>query len=165
MFGYVLDATRVNAQSIYCLNRNLDARKGVISWDHNWELAMSLVLPAIQRRLNENIQHPHAPRSIIRKMEIFATVQRGAGAAGDHAQPNFAFLPFRGQANPHQKKRCRTCINNAQSKEEKDKIAKTPRICDHCGQAICPTHVVCLCMPCISLMELKQDLPDADPMY
>ena len=33
MMGFILDLSRINSQSVYCLNKNLNPRKGVDSWE------------------------------------------------------------------------------------------------------------------------------------
>ena len=45
VFSYMLDITRVKAQSVFCLNTNKDPRTGVDSFRFEWNLAMSLVRP------------------------------------------------------------------------------------------------------------------------
>ena len=51
MLGYILDVTRVNAQSVYCLNTGKDPRTGTDSFRFGWDLAMSLVKPNMVVRL------------------------------------------------------------------------------------------------------------------
>ena len=57
MLEYVLDVTRVNAQSVYCLNTGKDPNSGLDSFRFDRDLALSLVkpnmvagLPTIQNR-------------------------------------------------------------------------------------------------------------------
>ena len=51
MLGYTLYVTRVNAQSVYCLNTGKDSRTGVDSFRFGWDLGMSLVKPNMVARL------------------------------------------------------------------------------------------------------------------
>ena len=43
MLSFMLNITRVNTQSIYCLNNGLDGRTGVNSFEFGCELGMVLV--------------------------------------------------------------------------------------------------------------------------
>ena len=51
MLGYVLNVTRLNAQSFYCLNTGKDPRTGIDSFSFGKDLVMSLLKPNMVARL------------------------------------------------------------------------------------------------------------------
>ena len=67
----MLDKTRVNAQSVYCLNTGKNPRSGVDSRRFGWEMAKSLLLPHMKRRKECN----GLSRSVRNKMAIFISDQ------------------------------------------------------------------------------------------
>ena len=64
---FMLDVSRVNAQTIYCLNRNIDPRKKDISFQFAFELGLQLIQPHIKLRL----QGPGLQRSLIQEIKRF----------------------------------------------------------------------------------------------
>ena len=51
MMSYVLDVTRVNAQSVLCFNTGKKPHTGLDSFKFEWDLAMEL-LPHLKSRMN-----------------------------------------------------------------------------------------------------------------
>ena len=69
-FSYVLDAARVNAQTVFALNMKRDPKR-VNSFEFGWDLVMDLVLPQLRRR------HAKAttPKYTKNKIDIYLNLQ------------------------------------------------------------------------------------------
>ena len=66
IFSYILDVTRVNSQTVYCLNNGLNPRDKEMSFKFGWELGLSLVKPHMMERRKVTTH-----RRILSNMEIF----------------------------------------------------------------------------------------------
>ena len=78
MFSFVLDVTRVNAQSVFCLNNSLDGRKGIESFDFGWQLGMALVKPHMVAR-----RPTMTRRGVLAKIDLFVRKEMLVAAGGD----------------------------------------------------------------------------------
>ena len=78
MFSFVLDVTRVNSQSTYCLNNSLDGRKGIESFDFGWLLAMALVKPHMMAR-----RPTMTRKGVLAKIDLFVRKEPVVAAGGD----------------------------------------------------------------------------------
>lgn len=72
IFSYVLDVSRVNSQTVYCLNNGLNPRDKEMSFKFGWELGLSLVKPLMKERRKVTTN-----RKILSNMEIFLGKQQG----------------------------------------------------------------------------------------
>ena len=51
LLHYIEDISRVNAQTVYCLNRGIEPRSSD-SWKFGWDLAFEMIMPHLKRRRN-----------------------------------------------------------------------------------------------------------------
>ena len=135
-FSYILDTTRVNAQTIHALKQNKDP-KATDSFDFGWSLAEALIGPHVQRRSKVGLK-----ATILMKMSfIEGPVQPAAPVSGDR-------VPLRHQTP----RRCATClleIAGPNYKEKKDKLKKVKTQCQVCSKALCLDHMVARCQNCV----------------
>ena len=188
MLSYVLDVTRVNAQSVYCLNTEKDPRLED-SFRFGWQLAMSLVKPQMANRL-PGITN----RKVINKIKMFleegeeeaateddesapraeggatgdkvaaAEVPRSAGGDGATAgvmeKPTFSY-----SSHAEQKKRCAQCVHELPIENYKEKHVKMGRIrtqCSQCSTASCAKHSHIVCLRCSENLQNKPVNNDFD---
>uniref|UniRef100_A0A6A7G5I7 PiggyBac transposable element-derived protein 3-like n=2 Tax=Hirondellea gigas TaxID=1518452 RepID=A0A6A7G5I7_9CRUS len=140
-FSYVLDTARVNSQTLWALN-NGKTPSQTNSFDYGYDLALSLLLPLVERR---NTKHMSASL----KLKIQSLLEDRQPSHIDAAPPTAAF-PKYNQA----RKRCARCMEEV--REEDDRRAKTQRLtllkqsCQTCGKPICDNHSILQCHQCKS---------------
>ena len=135
---YMLDISRVNAQTIFCLN-NDHIPRAYDSSDFAQALGMSLIMPhLINRRREDGI-----PNWLKRKMDIFLPTPEVVRLQIDQAGDLFPHDP-----NSNKRRIGRQCLNLKQSRSEKDKLGKSYSQCQMCSEAICANHMVKVCSMC-----------------
>ena len=68
MFSFNLDVSRINAQSVFCLNTGKHPRTGVDSRKFGWTMAKGLLMPYMRRRKAES---GGLNKSIMLKLNMF----------------------------------------------------------------------------------------------
>ena len=139
---FMLDVTRINAQTIFSLNKSLNVRK-TDSFIFGWDLVLSLVTPQIQiRSETKGLQG-----DIKKKMALFI----GLPEPQITAQNTLFVHPRTSQ----ERKRCYTCLGEVQGsghKTKKNKLAKQQTQCQMCENKICYDHGVLVCKKCSSTL-------------
>ena len=103
-FPYLLNTIRVNASTALAVNKKVDPKKKE-SFDFEFELANSLVIPQMERRSTNGLN-----RIILQKIPLFIdrnTKQSCDGQAKIHAQQSEI------------RKRCRACLESIHRKDQK----------------------------------------------
>ena len=109
---YQLDVSRVNAQTIYCLNHGKDPRK-YSSSDFTKALGMSMILPHMTtRRQKSGLQ-----TAVIQKMGLF--LPAAPLALPDAGNPEL--FPHPGTSD---ERRCRMCLDSIKDRPDAAKGAK-----------------------------------------
>ena len=131
---YILDTICINATTVQALTEKKDPKK-MNSSDVGWELAMSLVVPNILRR-NRNGLNASTQRGIETIVGVVPPAQRRLG--------NGVSFPKIGD----KRQRCKSCLSEIvgpDQKKCKDKLPKNKTLCQKCGDACCPSHLVYYC--------------------
>ena len=143
---YILDVTRINAQTVYCLNNELDPRK-YESFSFATALGMSLLLPHMTDRRSQNGIQEH----VTKKMDLF--LPRPEKPPNMPTQDRFIH-----PSTTDARRRCTQCLSNISSKAEKQKLAKNLTQCQRCSQAVCKSHSLIVCSVCST--ELSVNPPE-----
>ena len=152
-FSYVLDTTRVNAQTICALNTGKNARD-IDSFEFGKNFAMELVKPHIR---NRDISRMN--QTILVKMLAFTQDNRYLRAIlRMHEPPSPSDKPpHHGQSSSNQK-RCDECIRSIEMNMVTGKIrnkaignlTKLSSICEQCGNVRCKKHLLKICNSCFA---------------
>lgn len=130
--AYILDVTRVNAQTIASAN---GAHK-TSSFDFGWDLMMALAKPMMEARFVKSGIQTNLRASI------------GKFLKKGHEEPT---APRKDPPNSRQK--CKICLDEMLRgpgyKKRKDKIRKYNSYCKNCTNAICDQHRVTTCTDCV----------------
>lgn len=153
---YQLDVSRVNAQTIFCLNHGLEPRK-YNSSDFTKALGMSMLLPHMAtRRHKSGIQ-----ASVIQKMGLFLPV---AVAVPVPDAGNQNLFPHPGSSDDTGA-RCRLCMDSikampdaapGEKKAAKGKLGRLKTQCQRCAEAVCKAHTVSICQNCSTSLVAPQ---------
>lgn len=141
----MLDVSRVNAQTIFCLNNGMNPRK-YDSAEFSKQLAMSLILPHMAtRRTKQGIQS-----SLLKKMDIYLHSDSvpPAVVAGNNLFPH---------PSSSVERRCKTCIEEIKGRGEKANKHKMHRVktqCQRCEESVCKAHAVQVCKACTADLTL-----------
>ena len=136
-FSYVLDTARINAQTIFSLNNDINPRKSN-SLEFGWQLAMSLVKPHIMRRKKETLS-----KLTINKINcILLKEEEDIEDQNEPAEENTIEI----KANF-----CKECLQNCYGPNyriKKKSIYRIKTICTHCKSHICKNHMEITCKNC-----------------
>jgi hypothetical protein len=127
-FAYIIDTARVNSQTLYSIQNQIDPRKNN-SFKFGWELVKELVTPQVEHRKMTSTTIHHATK---RKIELILNVP--------HDEPHPADqLPF--PSTSQVKKRCQTCTDDIRGDPEfrikHNKLSKNKMQCQKCGNGMC----------------------------
>ena len=138
-FSYVLDTCRVNASTVFALNKDQDPQKQK-SFNFVLDLAAQLILPQIKERRLTGLQLP-----MIRKMEL---------TLGDKLSNSTS--TSRSVKHPPKtsvRKRCGVCCSEASGpgqKKRKENMNLSKSQCQSCAKPVCSHHLTSLCSTCLS---------------
>ena len=174
VFSYLLDTARVNAQTIWSLNKKIRGgpRKSN-SFEFGIDLAKALVLPYIEQRPTNGLQIPiQVKMSMFLKRAVGRFTVQDLGAAAGDAPPGDAPPVQAGAgavvANPKMalkphvvaaRIRCTMCyeaLPRVGHKAAKDNVSKVNKCCVCCGEPACADHTVYLCLKCSNLFVPKK---------
>ena len=136
VFWFMLDSTRINAQTINSLNHSLDVRKRD-SFEFTWALIMSLVTPQLRARRKDGLT-----LNTLKKIELLLPKDER-----EEVNPNQSNLLDK----TGQRRRCRVCMKECTGKDhkkKKDKLGKMATQCQRCGEACCAKHTIAVCKDC-----------------
>lgn len=162
-FCWMIDVARVNAQTILALNLGKDPRK-TDSFQFGWDLALSLLLPHLQRRRGS----PGLQRELTTKMDTILKFM--------HKEVPVAAVPQRGGDGncwelclaarlSDKEQRCPACIKELpvdRNKQAKGKLSKQKTQCQMCETLVCKNHSVQICKDCSVKLVLRDDIQPAD---
>ena len=137
-FAYILDTIRVNAQTLFSINANIDPRK-TNSFSFGWELVQQLVKPHIVSR-KANITT--LPNSTKRKM---------CGVLNESSRPNENQKDEIYPKTCDKKRHCHFCLENIKGPGFSQNIKKLSNLknqCEKCGRCVCKDHYNQFCIEC-----------------
>ena len=137
-FYFILDTSRVNAQTMLALNEKKDPRK-INSFEIGFDLVMSLVCPELECRPRFGLQ-----KNIISKINLYVNQDDD-----DNNANNSRLFPKLGD----KRKLCSACSDDIAGPACKQKRASLPRNktqCQKCGVSFCPSHSTYVCAKHIS---------------
>jgi hypothetical protein len=140
--AYVLDTARVNAGTVWQMNKNENPR-AIISFDFALELAMGLVKPHIQARPRNGLT-----KAIQKKIDFILETNR-------QVQPIEDIQRYPGTGT---KRRCNPCLEQIAgpgNRERKNALAKQSKQCQSCAVAVCSAHTLSLCPECTRRVEIR----------
>ena len=151
----MIDTSRVNAQTIYCVVNGYDPRN-YDSSDFSEELGMALVLPFMRTRANT----PGLQSHIKTKMAVHLP----SPPVDNSASMVAATFPFP-SVTEGPKKRCKQCCLNIYGpgqKQTKDKLQKLLTQCQMCESPICKAHMYMTCVSCSKNLTVFKEasIPD-----
>jgi hypothetical protein len=135
-FSYILDTMRVNAQTIYALNKGVSPRK-VKSFEFGWEIVKSLVIPHVEIRKIQRV----LPTGTVGKINMMLGVHHSVSPEVEDPYPARADKPGR----------CTVCIEKIRGDGYTSKRSAISRInnqCQRCGIITCKKHLTQLCPTC-----------------
>ena len=149
-FSYIIDTSRVNAQTIYCANNNLDMRKSN-SFQFGWDLAISLVTPHINVRKSLGCLKTNTTmkmRLILGNTDICSTEMRTV-----HPE-NSSII----------KQKCAYCIIDFQANGRSiNGLSKIQNVCSKCAKYVCKKHIEQqICSTCAHISESFNDEDNED---
>ena len=137
-FSHIIDETRVNANTIYTLNKKILPTK-ISSFDFAWDMAKSLTIPQIEQR---------SPYGLGEMTKIKMRLELGSvhHAEKERQQPVHS---RQGEVA----RRCHGCLEEASGtenyEEKKEKLHCVKTICQECGWSFCSQHLTQMCKNCI----------------
>ena len=159
MLGYVLDVTRVNALSVYCLNTGKDPRTGTDSFRFGWDLAMSLVKPnmvarlptmknrAIRTKIDMFIKPEDKEAEEEEELELVNNQGDNQEDPGEQEEPPCQEDQHEEELFPHksysdERQRCQTCVRSLPVQGYRALHQKLTRSKTRCGRWV----VVLICL-------------------
>ena len=164
-FCFTLDIGRINSQTIWALNNDLEPRK-VNSFSYGWELASSLVVPHMKKRRSTSGLQESITSGIDRFLSNLKKSQQNEPAADQVGQVPEVLRGNQLFRNPKLGglKRCSDCISECYGvdyKRKKEKLTKTKSCCEVCGKSCCLQHYHTVCYHCsTNLMKEVALQPD-----
>ena len=140
-FSYILDTARVNAQSIYCANKNKNVRQSN-SFELGWELALNLVRPHVMTRNFSKLK-----TNVITKIRAIAP----------DALPVLASTSRPIESAPA-KGRCVQCLQDRRNACKPIRgLSQVGNVCAKCSNYVCKQHIEqFICGQCVSSEALEQ---------
>lgn len=140
VMSYMLDVSRVNAQTIFCLNKGLDPRN-YCSSTFAMSLGMAMVIPHMSTRRRQN----GIPTWLIKKMDIFLPAPEVLPITTEPGNSRFPHPSISGN-----RRICRQCLNSKTSRQEKNRLPKNQSQCQRCAEAACKDHTSQVCTSCLA---------------
>lgn len=141
VLAYMLDTARINSQTIFALNNELEPRK-TSSFKFGWHIVNALVTPHLHIR-KQNI---HLQKSILNK--IVSILNEPETTAENASEEQYEKVS-------EKRARCSVCLKNAYGKDfdmKKQSIPKVQIRCTKCGKPTCKPHIaVQRCTTCDSI--------------
>ena len=137
-FSYILDTARVNASTLFALNKKTDPLKQN-SFEFGMAIVFSLVGPYIQNRDQARL-NPGIKENIsitLRSMKLRNPAEKPKTPAG-----------FLGPSQGEKRKRCATCVEELPPGKNQNSISSVRMLCQVCGSNICKSHVIQICVSC-----------------
>ena len=136
-FSYIIDETRVNANTVYAIGKGSVPSK-MSSFGFAWELAKSLIIPQIEER----------PLNGLGKMtRLKIQLVLGDIHYKEKERPELDH-PRQGAAA----KKCHACIKEASGtegyKKKKSNLPRIKTVCQGCGLSFCSHHLTQICDDC-----------------
>ena len=132
---YMLDTTRVNAKSIWCIKEGIDFNR-IKSYDFVWDLAKCLAMPHVTRG---NLNDLSAVVQL--KMNLFLGKALEQPDPKPEIEPKFDCVDKR--------KKCKLHYMNCRTIKERDNCAQSTEQYQVCGQSIGRTHSLRICKKCL----------------
>ena len=170
-FSYVLDSTRVNAQTIFSMNNGIDSRK-INAFGFGWRLVHALTTPQIRRRqaetglqwitkqkiqlmlCNNDETENNCPSSINQRRGMeeqrYSRVTQELQIDPTEASTSTAAAAVPSPVQPL-RKRCYTCIDSIRGPgycAKRKKLPPQPNVCCRCSKNICKSHSLRICSTC-----------------
>ena len=161
-FCWILDVARVNAQTILGLNLGKDPRK-MDSFQFGWDLALSLVLPHLQRRrVSQGLQRELTTKmdTVLKYMHKEVRVA-AAQLPGDDESCWELCIAARGA---DKEQRCTVCMKDLPvegNKKAKGKLSKQKTKCQMCEIPVCKNHSVQTCQGCSEKLVMREAVQPA----
>ena len=139
-FYYLLDTARINSQTIWSLNNNLDPRT-TSSYEFGMRVARSLIIPSILARPLIGLS------STIRSL-CYAVTQnaRFITPSGSNDSDSLA------SASSTTAARCHQCLTDIRGTPEyidkRNKLNKIKSKCQKCSLNMCRNHIIIMCTAC-----------------
>ena len=132
---YMLDTTRVNAKSIWCIKEGIDFNR-INSYDFGWDLAKCLATPHLTRR---NLNGLGALVQL--KMNLFLSKVLEQPEPKPEIEAKYDYVGKR--------KKCKLHYMNCRTIKERDNYPQSTEQCQVCGQSICCAHSLRICKKCL----------------
>ena len=186
-FCWMKDVTRVNAQTIYSCNNNLNPRK-TNSFTFAWQLGMALVLPYMRRRRGIGGLQKHLTSKMDNLLKFIQRRQQDEHAQEDgdagvldavppvvddlaavvqgnnHAKTATKWLDFCTAPQSSEKRsRCQVCLDHNEGlgyKLSKEKMNKQSAQCQMCETTVCKPHYVQVCINCANTLVRSREYRD-----
>ena len=181
-FRWELDVTRINAQTIYSLNKKLDPRK-TDSFTFGWQLGMSLVvshmerrrgLPGLQKHITVNMDsllrfvgrtESDAEERMDNRDEQGELAEPLPGGSQTETRPKDAAKCWDLCTNPRtpggKGHRCELCYKGTAGdghKTLKNALSKQSTQCQLCCIPVCKEHSTQICKDCASTFVKEKTL-------
>ena len=149
--AYLLDAARVNSQSIYFKVRKENVRNSD-SYKYGMDLVKALITPHIERR-EKNVTSLQTPTqhkmSLVLGRDLKTQKKREAPIQIDN---------FESFVDNEHKRRCYLCVGALPTEgytKAMNSIAKNQTQCGTCGKAVCRKHLINVCQPCAKSFTIE----------
>ena len=153
--AYLLDAARVNSQSIYFKVKKENVRNSD-SYKYGMDLVKALITPHIERR-EKNIIGLQTPiqykMSLVLGRDLKTQQKREAPIQIDN---------FESFVDNEHKRRCYMCVGALPTEgytKAMNSIAKNQTQCGTCGKAVCRKHLINVCQPCAKSFTIENCVP------
>ena len=131
----MLDTTRVNAKSIWCIKEGIDFNQ-IKSYDFGWDLAKCLAMP------HETRQNLNGLSAMVQlKMNLFL------GKALEQREPKPEIEAKFDCVGKREK--CKLHYMNCRTIKERDNCPQSTEKCQVCGQSICHAHSLRIYKKCM----------------
>ena len=162
MLFFMLDVSRVNAQTIWSLNNGEIPRK-VDSWEFCWKLGYSLVQPYMQQRL----ENPSIRKDIKVKIQSLLKIAPApAPVIAPSVEGGSLLVAQCDKVSDGPRSRCSICYENLPHvghKAAKDKLGKYKSKCQLCCKFVCADHSFLMCNHCKDNVRKVDEVAHIDP--
>ena len=153
-FSYILDMCRVNATTIYALNKNIDPKK-IDSQDFIQSLVKQMISPLLRRRqmvgLHASIKNDIT--TVTQWLDDELNITENSTQPVLCLEPTTSTVEERKYPNKSQKRRrCCYCISEISGRPDYSnrifQIPSSKNQCQECGQPTCAKHIFQICPIC-----------------
>ena len=159
---FMLDVSRVNAQTIWSLNNDKIPRK-VDSWEFGWKLGYSLVKPYMEQRL----ENPSIRKDIKVNIKSLLKIDPASDVViAPNVEGGSVLVAQCDKVSDGPRSRCSICYENLPHighKAAKDKLGKYKSKCQLCTKFVCGDHSFLMCNQCKDKVRKVDEVAQIDP--